>query len=973
MLLLLITGSELALAQQDTKPQASCLSLSGSANKVDLLSKVYHLIDYDGSAKPNINDVKMSADSIQKIRSKFVNSKFQSAQTKQLIIPKGKQDHWLRFCLQNTSNTDLNFVLSINPAITDEVDFYPLKVGAPVFKTGSQLNFNTRDIHAPSFDFNIALTATETQEFYIRVKARTRSFITATLSDKNSYLVNKDKLEALDGIFVGVFVGLALYTLLLYFSIPQWSSFFYLSWCLAELILFIAIDGRVLQYFLPAHPQIAFLITSSMYPVGIIFAALFARNFLNLSNHPKLDKLGLFFVALFSISLIAAYLFTDKVYLLLLAFALTVTVYYGVLCPIILYATKKSISSKYLLIAEIPFVLTATDRVLLAIGATTEYYVPYTPKVGLVATMLVLAYYIGLSVHRQKNAAQTLANEQQLKADSLAQLNQAKSDFFANVSHELRTPLTLIQGPLNQLLEKPQEQNTRSSLKGVLKQSKNLQDLVDQLLMLSKYDEHALELKTSKTNISEKVRLLATQFESLAKAKNIDIEMSTQAANLQAYVDLEKLQIIINNLISNAIKFTPENGQIKVGVYNDQANHALAEQSIDNYLEIRVQDNGPGIPNEEHDRIFDRFYQSESSMLAGSGVGTGIGLALVKDLVELHAGYVRASHATTSQSQTEPKHIGAMFSVYLPLGKAHLRTHEILEDKLAPNHQLAGQQTMATVKRELESELENKLNNELTSNTTNAAKAEQSKNHKTILVVDDNADMRAYIASLLKPHYNILQAANGLEAETLVKSHSPNLIITDLMMPKRNGLEFVQSLKQQSDFEKIPVIMLTAKSAQEDRLTGLLAAVDDYLTKPFDGKELQIKIGNLLTKQSQFNAFYAQSNNTATPVKSPPKNPFVAKARAVAEQRMHDAEFGVQELAQQLHISRATLARRLAEEGDFTPSSFLRHCRLEKARQIVNENKLSSLKEVASSVGFKQSSYFARLYEKTFNTKLKLN
>ena len=154
-----------------------------------------------------------------------------------------------------------------------------------------------------------------------------------------------------------------------------------------------------------------------------------------------------------------------------------------------------------------------------------------------------------------------------------------------------------------------------------LKQLKNLQDLVDQLLMLSKYDEHALELKTSKTNISEKVRLLATQFESLAKAKNIDIEMSTQAANLQAYVDLEKLQIIINNLISNAIKFTPENGRIKVGVYNDQADNELAEQSIDNYLEIRVQDNGPGIPKvssfkAKHIETFNRVRGLNSPWLA---------------------------------------------------------------------------------------------------------------------------------------------------------------------------------------------------------------------------------------------------------------------------------------------------------------------------------------------------------------------
>ena len=970
--LLFLTGAKLANAQQGVASAKNCLLVGDSMSEVNVLAHAYRYIDIDGSLTLNIKSGQMSARDIKLLKDSFKTLNFTPTNTKHLVIPRGEQDNWLRFCLRNSSNRDQSYVLSINPAITNEVDFYPLKVGESIFTTGSSSEFSSRDINAPSFNFNIALSANQSQEFYLRIRAGTRSFITATLADKESYHVAKDKREGLDGVFVGVFLGLVVYTLLLYLSIPQWSSFFYMVWCLSALTMFIGIDGRVLQYVFPNSPPNAYLLTSMMYPLSTMLGALFARNFLNLKNHPRLDKIGLVFLALFTFSLVLGYQFTEDLYFILLLFALTVTLYYGLVCPIYLYVSQKSEFGKYFLIAEIPFVLTSLDRAAFAIGAFEQYYIPYPPKVGLVASMVLIAYYLGLLVHRGKNKAEALANEQEIKAENLAELNKAKSDFFANVSHELRTPLTLIQGPLSQLLEKPYNESTRQSLKGVLKQSKSLQGLVDQLLMLSKYEERALELEASKVTISEQVRLLATQFESQANAKGIDIEVITPAPNLQAYVDLEKLQIIINNLLSNAIKFTPEKGLIRVGVYTqsqdtpnaDTGSAENAEQSTDEYLEIRVEDNGPGIPDEELERVFDRFYQSKTSTLAGSGVGTGIGLALVKDLVELHAGRIEAQPANSvpqvNDEQAEHHNRGSVFSVYLPLGNAHLKLNEILVEPLDTKLEAqAERQPLVTSTSEVQP------NHKAT-----------DKNKLKLLIVDDNQDMRVYLKSLLESNYHIIEAADGIEAQAQVKQESPDLIITDLMMPKRNGIEFVESLKNNRSFDKIPVIMLTARAGIEDRLDGLIAAVDDYMTKPFDARELKIRVENLLKKHAQFKAFYdldaasIDSLNTKKGVdtKAGDESESISKIRSVIEDNISDTSFGVNELADKLHISRATLRRRLLEETKFTPSEFLRHCRLEKARQLSNLGQVSSIKELAAAVGFSQASYFSRVYQKTFNT-----
>jgi len=833
---------------------------------------------------------------------------------KQKVLGAGSTNHWLRLCISNPDGIAQTLVLRVAPAITAEVDLYPSKLGERVFQTGNALAMNTRDRYSSVFDFNLELEAGESQIFYLRVMARTTAYLVASVWSESEYLVSKDRNETLDGIFIGVFLGLILYTVLLYFSVRGSASLLYISWCLSILTLLASIDGRVLQYLLPNHPNLAYTVTVVFYPVSLVVSALFARNFIGLNKYHSFDRIGIVMLVAFLFALGIAYQFGYTAYFRMCAvFALSVVIYFGLISPVYLGLFKGSRPSQFLLLAQAALIVCALDRSLFAIGVTGVYYIPYTPKVGLVLGMILLAYFMGLVSYSERNQARRKALQQELKSQQLRELNEEKSLFFANVSHEFRTPLTLILGPLSELLEKDNGANT-ALLKGAIAQSKSLQDLVDQLLMLSQFDNHKMSLHCAKLDINRAVAQTVSQFDGLAKNRNITLNVALSDLRFEAYIDREKIQLVLKNLLSNALKFTPSGGTIEVVV--SARDIEGADASTDRYFEIIVNDSGYGLPREELEAIFDRFFQSSSSILAGSGSGTGIGLALVRELVELHAGRVYAQ-----QRLQETEVIGTAFTIQLPFGSAHLTANEIVSD----DYFVDGRADVLASHEEQVSQVE-------------IAPKSAQNDKPNILVVDDNVDMRHYLRDLLQDEYQIRLAVDGRDAEKQIKLQAPELLITDLMMPRKDGIELVRSLRSESEFLKIPVIMLTAKSSINDRLEGLTASVDDYLAKPFDARELRIRIRNLLKKQAQFSAFY--SNKTTQGRPSRDENGFIARAREEAEKHMRDPLFGVKELAECLHVSRATLRRRLQETSD----------------------------QLATEVGFSQGSYFSRLYQKTFNS-----
>lgn len=964
----------------------SCMSIDNDVQEENLLPFTYHFMDEAGQVEvPLLTDAdKLGNELEKKIFERIVSN------SNEVILGAANTNHWLTFCLTNNTNLSTNLVLLASPPGVTELDFYPQKMGVQSYQTGGSQVMATRDIFSPTFDFNIKLQPGETQSFYLRVSSHTSAYLAASIWHKPNYLIAKDKLESLDGVYAGILIGLILYTLLLYLSVRQSSSMLYILWSASTLIFLASIEGRLLQYILPDSPWVAYMIVVFSYPVCVMLSALFTQQFIKLKAYPRLNLAANAILIGFTVVLLIAYQFGPSLYYKICAiFLIVVIIFFTLITPLYGFVVKRSELSKYFLIAQLPLILCALDRSFFIMRVSSKYYIPYEPKVGLVAVMVLLAYYIGLTIYKEKNEAQQQALKQlkisndlktnyndeleaeiernvsdiramniglEQQAEKLLELDELKSKFFANISHEFRTPLTLIQGPLSQLVNRPGHPD-REILNGVIRHSKSLKTLIDQLLTLSKFDGQSLSLQTSKINVSEVTRFFTSQFSSLTESKDVKLEFTTSVPDIEAYIDYEKFQIMLNNLLSNAIKFTSGGGIILVNVSaTTNESSESDEQTTDEYVQISVSDNGCGIPDDEVDYVFDRFFQSRSS--EQSVTGTGIGLALVKELVLLHAGDVKVTRNQRSD-QSDAIDAGSCFTIGLPLGRAHLQDLEIIEK--TPSVVTSGSDDPEVgLPLAIEESDQIKLQNSGT----------DFDNQPSILVVDDNGDMRAYIRSLLEPMYKVIEAVDGVNAEEQVKQHKPDLIVTDLMMPKRDGLEFVKSLKKNNDFFKIPVIMLTARAGLEDRLKGLVGAVDDYMAKPFDANELIVRVRNLLLKHAQFKAFY-RDDLRIKPLDEQAESSedsYVVKLRQIVNKHLSDSSFGVNQLADLMHVSKSTLHRKLSAKSKFTPSEFIRHCRLEKARQLSLSGDVRTLSELANSVGFNQAAYFSRLYQKTFNT-----
>jgi DNA-binding response OmpR family regulator/two-component sensor histidine kinase len=466
--------------------------------------------------------------------------------------------------------------------------------------------------------------------------------------------------------------------------------------------------------------------------------------------------------------------------------------------------------------------------------------------------------------------------------------------------------------------------------------------LIDQLLALSRFDGDSAQLRAEKTNLVDTCRFFVSQFASYADEAGIDLELHSDETNIEAYIDVESFQIVINNLINNALKFTPAGGSIQFEIYADPA--TSLDTSLDDNIDgdvdekndvgcvhITVTDSGMGISESDLPSIFDRYYlgnnQNENQT---SQIGSGVGLALVKEVINHHGGQIHV---------TSVLQVGTRFEITLPLGKEHLHPSEVVEatrqkfpkSRFKPTHIETSHQEPNQIQ-------------------------ENNKLHK-VLIVDDNKDMRDYLRGLLEANYEVVEASDGQEGEEVLKIENPSLVITDLMMPVKDGLEFVKSVKQQPSYALTPMIILTAKAGRESRIEGLDAAADDYLEKPFDAKELQARVQNLLLKHQ-----FVKTANAEPEV----KNEFLVRLSKAAIENLSSDSFGVEELAQSVYMSSPTLRRKLAACSSLSPSSFLRQQRLEQAKLLIGKGEMRSIAELASAVGFTHTSYFSRLYKKTY-------
>ncbi len=519
------------------------------------------------------------------------------------------------------------------------------------------------------------------------------------------------------------------------------------------------------------------------------------------------------------------------------------------------------------------------------------------------------------------------------KTERYQEIDRMKSRFFANISHEFRTPLTLILGPIEKLQKRLKDDQALKDLRLMKKHTQRILNLVSQLLDLSKLEARRMELRTSKQNIIPLLKGLTQSFISLADKKQVELIFESKTDQLEVYFQRDIIVKILNNLLSNACKFTRRGGQITVAVNEKQNNGKTG------VVEISVTDTGVGIPRTELPKIFDRFHQVDSSQTR-EYEGTGIGLSLTKELVELHSGTI------TVQSTLGT---GSTFTVQLPLGKDHLLPEEIVG--------AAGE------------------SDELPMDTAEPIEPEADADKRTInwestweiLIVEDNADVRQYIRSYLEEDYRITEARNGEEGLKKALSKIPDLVISDIMMPEMDGLELCRRLKNDERTSHIPVILLTAKAEVEDRLSGLKTGADDYLSKPFEARELLVRIRNLIDQRHRLQERFRKDfsilpdNLELTSV----DRQFITRTVEIIQQNLDNSDLNVGELARQLGMSRQYLNRKINAITGLSSQIFIRSIRLRNAAQML-KNQQASVTEIAYLVGFASPSHFSESFRQEF-------
>lgn len=534
---------------------------------------------------------------------------------------------------------------------------------------------------------------------------------------------------------------------------------------------------------------------------------------------------------------------------------------------------------------------------------------------------------------------QQLRFEQQ-EASRLAELDALKTQFFTNISHEFRTPLTLILGPLTDLKKRfPAE----SVLNLMERNGHRLLTLINQLLDLSKLEAGQLKNEAEPGDIAAFFRTIASLFGSLADSQAIRFVFEQEPTTYLADFDRDKIEKITTNLLANAFKFTPAGNEVRMMVRYENRPDSQA-------VVLTVQDTGIGIAPDKVGQIFNRFYQGFVSATANNAnrnyTGTGIGLALVKELVAVLNGTITV---------TSTEGAGSSFVVRLPvaqitaLARSHAETAPALGAGVPitePHYQYANGQTVPV-----------------------AAPVAGQTAENILLIIDDNADIRAFIRSIFETDYRILEAIDGLDGLEQATACTPDLIICDLMMPRLDGFGFCRAVKTQEATSHIPVVMLTAKATVEDRIEGFDLGADDYLTKPFNRTELRARVMNLAQKQARLQHYFSNLAPTEPHLTTSPdpvrEDAFVQKAIAVVERHLPEAGFTVEQFGQQMNMSQSQLVRKLKSLTNQTAVEFIRNRRLMQAAERLRRGD-STVSEVAYAVGFESLSYFTRVFQEKF-------
>lgn len=542
--------------------------------------------------------------------------------------------------------------------------------------------------------------------------------------------------------------------------------------------------------------------------------------------------------------------------------------------------------------------------------------------------IIAIAYYLIRSYNDRLKLRNSLEIAR-IDKEKEVELTEAKLNFFTNISHEFRTPLTLIITPLKELLDNDKlPQKVYKNLRYIDRNTSRLLNLTNQLLDFRKADHRLLKLEVSQGNFVRFSNEVHLYFKEAARARHIRYEFIPKKPEIVFPFDRTKMEIVLCNLLSNALKYTPDGGKVTMEVDHDT-----------DYCIVTVQDTGIGMKADDAEKVFDRFFQIKSSNTARL-VGSGIGLAFSKEIIELHHGSIALN--------SEPQ-VGTTFTVTLSLDPA--RYQDEMNENFITTDNIKGYDTEEVMK-------------------TVETLQPEAKEH-TVLVIDDNPDILNYLKDMLSDTYTVLQAENGDMGFEKASAEIPDLIICDVMMPGKDGITVCKELKSQITTSHIPIILLTARTATVYEIEGLQTGADDYITKPFNARIIKARMKNLLENREKLRAHLLnkvrfEPTQAVLEQETNTEDAFIHKAILLVESNLDNPDFGIETMVDELHMSQSTLYRKIKSLTGLSLTAFIRSIRLKKSAQLILSTDLN-LNEIAFEVGFNDYKYFKTSFKKQFD------
>lgn len=517
------------------------------------------------------------------------------------------------------------------------------------------------------------------------------------------------------------------------------------------------------------------------------------------------------------------------------------------------------------------------------------------------------------------------------------EINESKMQFFINISHDIRSPLTLIISPLEKLLKESSDPKTTNTLLGIYRNTNRILGLVNQLLDIRKLDKGQMKLHFCKTDIIKFIQELFDIFDYQAKERNIKLSYEYPGDNIDVWIDRNNFDKVLINILSNAFKYTPDGGEICILLTTGKNTNTTGP--LHNYLEINIIDSGIGLEENKRDKIFERFYQVQNQHTYTT-IGSGIGLHLAKTLILLHHGSISAQNRTDSN--------GSCFTICIPLGKNHLRNDEIIEQPT--NHHFTQQSLYVQEIKKNKKPIKNKTNFK-------------------VLIIDDDKEIRDYLVQVLGETYRTLEAANGEEGLQISLSKHPDLIISDVAMPVMDGFTLVKTLKGNSRVSHIPIILLTSKIENQDKIEGLEKGADAYISKPFDVDELLILANNLIKNRQMLKGKYSGAQDQEDKVKNikfkSSDEILMERIMEIINENISDPALNVQILASKIGISRVQLHRKLKELAAISAGDFIRNIRMKQAANLLQKKKMN-ISQISYAVGFNSQTHFSTAFKKFY-------